>query len=124
MQLKVALIVVVVAAAASSSAHADGDPKDGEAVFKKNCSVCHTTEAGKNKIGPSLHGIVGRPSATIPNFQYSEAMKKADKTWDEQTLETYLANPRDFVPNTKMIFAGLKNEKDRQNLVAYLATQK
>jgi cytochrome c len=117
-------LVVAVVAAASSSAQAEGDPKEGEAVFKKNCSVCHTTEVDKNKIGPSLHGIVGRPSATVPNFQYSEAMKKAEKTWDEQTLETYLANPREFIPNTKMIFAGLKNEKDRQNLVAYLATQK
>jgi cytochrome c len=124
MELKVAILAVVVAASVAPAARAAGDPAAGEAVFKKNCAVCHTTEAGKNKIGPSLNGIVGRHSATIPNFQYSEAMKKADKTWDENTLEVYLANPRETVPNTKMIFAGLKNDKDRENLIAYLAAQK
>jgi cytochrome c len=121
---KIAVVAVSAGMALISAARAEGDPKQGEAVFKKNCAVCHTTEADKNKIGPSLHGIVGRHSATVGNFQYSEAMKKVDKTWDEQTLETYLANPKEFVPNTKMIFGGLKNEKDRQDLVAFLATQK
>jgi cytochrome c len=105
-------------------ARAEGDPQAGEAVFKKNCSVCHTTEEGKNKIGPSLHGIVGRHSATLPNFQYSEAMKSANKDWDAQNLDQYLSNPRGLVAGTKMIFAGLKNEQDRQNIIAYLGTQK
>ena len=124
MQWKAAVAAAVAVAALAPAARAEGDAKAGEAVFKKNCAVCHTTEPDKNKIGPSLHGIVGRHSATVPNFQYSEAMKKADKTWDEKTLETYLANPRDFVPNTKMVFLGLKSEADRQNLVAFLASQK
>jgi cytochrome c len=105
-------------------ARAEGDAQAGEAVFKKNCSVCHTTEEGKNKIGPSLHGIVGRHSASLPNFQYSEAMKSANKDWDPQNLDQYLSNPRGLVAGTKMIFAGLKNEPDRQNIIAYLATQK
>jgi cytochrome c len=119
-----AAVAVVALAALAPAARADGDAKAGEAVFKKNCAVCHTAEDGKNKIGPSLHGIVGRHSASVANFQYSEAMKKADKTWDEKTLDTYLANPKEFVPNTKMIFAGLKNESDRHNLIAFLAAQK
>src|SRR4051794_5022023 len=123
MQSRIVVVAALVAVAASTGARAEGDPKDGEAVFKKNCAVCHTTEADKNKIGPSLHGIVGRHSATITGFQYSDAMKKADKTWDEQTLETYLANPREFVPNTKMIFPGLKSDKDRLNLIAFLKSQ-
>jgi cytochrome c len=124
MQLRVAVFAGVIVAAVAPQARAAGDATAGEAVFKKNCAVCHTVEAGKNKVGPSLHGIVGRHSATIENFQYSEAMKKADKTWDESTLETYLANPRQTVPNTKMIFAGLKNQADRDNLIAYLSAQK
>src|SRR5215510_11316051 len=85
-------------------AMAEGGAEAGEAVFKKNCALCHALEEGKNKIGPSLHGIVGRHSATLSDFQYSEAMKKADKTWDEGTLEQYLANPRGLVPGTKMVF--------------------
>ena len=107
----------------SSPARADGDPRAGEAVFRKNCFVCHTTEDGKNKIGPSLHGIVGRHSASLPGFQYSEAMKSADKVWDAQSLDLYLTNPRGLVAGTKMVFVGLKNEQDRQDIIAYLGAQ-
>jgi cytochrome c len=124
MAFRVIIAAGAVLLAFAPLARAEGDPQAGEAVFKKNCSVCHTTDEGKNKIGPSLHGIVGRHSATLPNFQYSEAMKSANKDWDAQNLDQYLSNPRGLVPGTKMIFAGLKNEQDRQNIVAYLATQK
>lgn len=116
--------VAAIMIALAAPAHADGDPTAGEAVFKKNCTVCHTTEAGKNKIGPSLHGVVGRPSASLPDFAYSDAMKAANKTWDAATLDTYLTNPRGLVPGTKMIFIGLKAEADRQNVIAYLESQK
>ncbi len=125
MQLKIALVTGLAAMAATApSARADGDAQAGEALFKKNCTVCHTTEAGKNKIGPSLSGVVGRHSASVGDFAYSEAMKKADKTWDDQTLDTYLTNPRALVPGTKMIFVGFKNEQDRQNIIAYLNSVK
>jgi cytochrome c len=117
-----AAIAAIIAALGAIPAHAadDGDPKAGEAVFKKNCTVCHTTEAGKNKIGPSLKGVVGRHSASVPGFAYSDAMKKADKTWDDATLDTYLSDPRGLVPGTKMIFPGLKDEAERKNVIAYL----
>jgi cytochrome c len=125
MQFRSVLIAAIaVMAAIAPPARADGDVPAGEAVFKKNCMICHTTEAGKNKIGPSLSGIVGRHSASLPDFAYSDAMKKADKTWDNETLNTYLTNPRALVPGTKMIFVGLKNDQDRQNIIAYLATLK
>lgn len=119
-----AIVGILIAAGSIDLAHADGDAPAGEAVFKKTCAVCHTTEAGKNKIGPSLHGVVGRHSASLTDFQYSDAMKKADKTWDAATLDTYLTNPRGLVPGTKMIFLGLKSEQDRQNVIAYLESQK
>ena len=119
-----ALVGMLLAAGSVELAYAAGDAQAGEAVFKKNCMVCHTTEVGKNKIGPSLHGVVGRKSASLTDYQYSDAMKKADKTWDPATLDTYLTNPRGLVPGTKMIFIGLKNEQDRQNVIAYLETQK
>ena len=116
--------VAAIMIALAAPAHADGDPTAGEVVFKRNCAVCHTTEAGKNKIGPSLHGVVGRPSASLPDFTYSDAMKAANKTWDPATLDTYLTSPRGLVPGTKMIFLGLKAEADRQNVIAYLESQK
>src|SRR5260221_4762390 len=124
MQLRVAVIASFSVVAGSSLAHGQGVAADGEALFKKNCAVCHTTEAGKNKIGPSLNGIVARHSASLPDFQYSDAMKKADKVLDEQTLDADLAYPRALVPGTNMIFVGLKNDEDRQNVIAYLNTQK
>jgi cytochrome c len=107
--------------AAGSAVAADVDA--GKTAFKK-CALCHTTEAGKNKIGPSLFGIVGRKSATLENFSYSEGMKKFDHTWDEETLDTYLADPRATVPGTKMIFPGIKDKAERDDVIAYLETLK
>lgn len=112
---------VLLALAAGPSAAADIEA--GKTAFKK-CALCHTTEAGKNKIGPSLFGVVGRKSASLENFNYSEGMKKFDHTWDEATLDTYLADPRASVPGTKMIFPGVKDEKERQDVIAYLETLK
>ena len=122
--MRVGAAITVILVMAAGAAHAAGDPKEGEAVFKKYCAVCHTTEEGKNKVGPSLHGVVGRHSASLSNYSYSDAMKKADKTWDEKTLDAYLTNPREMVPGTKMVFVGLKKEQDRQNVISYLETQK
>jgi len=99
------------------------DVEAGKTAFKK-CALCHTTEAGKNKIGPSLFGVVGRKSAGLDNFNYSEGMKKFDHTWDEETLDTYLADPRGTVPGTKMIFPGIKDKTERDDVIAYLETLK
>jgi cytochrome c len=96
----------------------------GEAVFKRYCAVCHTVEAGKNKIGPSLAGIVGRKSGSVPGFSYTDANKNSGVTWDEQTLDTYLTDPKKFIPGTKMLFAGVKSDDDRKALIAYLKQQK
>jgi cytochrome c len=114
----------IVVLAWANLAQAAGDAAAGEAIFKRNCAVCHTTEAGKNKIGPSLFSVVGRHSASLADYTYSDAMKQADKTWDDQALDAYLTNPRALVPGTKMIFVGLKNEEDRQNIIAFLESQK
>jgi cytochrome c len=118
--LGLALNIVLVIAAAPGVA---ADVEAGKTAFKK-CALCHTTEAGKNKIGPSLFGIVGRKSATVENFNYSEAMKKFDHSWDEGTLDEYLADPRATVPGTKMIFLGIKDKAEREDVIAYLETLK
>ena len=95
----------------------------GETLFKKNCAICHTFEEGKNKIGPSLAGVVGRKAGSAPGFAYSTANKNSGDTWDEATLDMYLTNPRKFMPGTKMVFAGLKNSEDRKALIEYLKQQ-
>lgn len=114
---------VLLAAFAGAAARAEGDPALGKAQFNK-CAACHSIKPGENKIGPSLHGIVGRPAHSIEGFSYSDAMKAYNVTWTDEELNKYLENPRGVVAGTKMIFVGLKKEDERANLIAYLNTLK
>jgi cytochrome c len=98
--------------------------EQGDQVFKRSCAVCHTTEARKNKIGPSLAGIVGRKAGSVERFSYSDANRKSGITWDAATLDKYLTDPRNFMPGTKMVFIGLKKPEDRQAVIDWLAQQK
>lgn len=88
------------------------------------CRSCHTVEAGRNIIGPSLHGIVGKPAASVAGYTYSNALKASGLTWDEKTLDAWLASPTKLVPGSKMIFAGQSNPAKRKEIIDYLATQK
>jgi cytochrome c len=115
--------VLVVSAFVSGTALA-ADPAAGEKQFKAKCAVCHTVEQGKNKIGPSLFGIVGRKSGSIEGFKYSAANKEANLTWDEPTLDKYLVDPKAMVKGTIMTFPGIKNDTERADVIAYLATVK
>ena len=98
---------------------ADGDAAAGEKIFIK-CKTCHTLEAGKNKVGPSLAGLIGRKAGTAPDFNYSDAMKNSGITWDEAALNEYITDPKAKVPGNKMVFPGVKKDEDRANLIAYL----
>jgi len=117
------LTAVALAALTAGAARAEGDPALGKVQFNK-CAACHSIKPGENKIGPSMHGIVGRPSHSIEGFNYSEAMKAYNVTWTDEELNKYLENPRGVVAGTKMIFVGLKKEDERANLIAYLDTLK
>lgn len=98
------------------------DVAAGAAVFKTYCSVCHTVQPDRNLVGPSLFGVVGRPSGRASGFHYSDANKRSGITWTEGELDTYLTSPRQVVPGTLMSFPGLKNPKQRADVIAYLAT--
>ena len=113
------LFAGVIAAGATHAAN-----QDGEKLFKKYCNACHTVEEGKNKIGPSLAGVVGRKAGSVPGFKYSDANKKSGVVWDEAELGKYLTDPRKEMPGTKMIFAGIKKEDERQAVIEYLKEQK
>lgn len=101
------------------SALADGDPKNGKRVFNK-CKACHTLIPGRNTIGPSLHGVLGREAGTVKGFRYSNAMKEANVICSPETLAKYIAAPKKFIPGNRMPFPGLKKRADRENLIAYL----
>ena len=109
---------------AAVPALAAGDADAGKTLFTHKCSICHSAVEGQNKIGPSLWGVVGRKAGSLPGYSYSDAMKNANRTWDEATLSDYLTNPRQKIPGVKMIFVGLPAEADRQNVIAYLSTLK
>lgn len=98
-----------------------GDPEAGEQVFQQ-CSGCHTVEEdGGHRMGPNLHGVVGREAGTAQGFNgYSSAMQDSDVVWDAEVLEKYLANPREFMPETNMPFGGIQDEEALQDLLAYL----
>ena len=98
------------------------DVAAGEQSFKK-CLPCHSIgEGAKNKVGPELNGIDGRHSGTAPGYSYSEANKKSGITWDKTQFLEYIKDPRVKIPGTKMIFPGIKNEKEAESLWAYLSS--
>jgi cytochrome c len=97
---------------------------DGHQMFQRYCYICHSTEAGQNKVGPSLAGVVGRAAGTEADFNYSDAMRSAHKTWDETTLDQYLTDPKATVPGNKMLFIGIKNPDERHAIIDYLKSLK
>ena len=98
-----------------------GDPEAGAKVFGK-CRACHAVEPGVNRVGPTLHGVVGREVASAPGFDYSPAMRAwaGGKTWTPELLDAFLADPRHTVIGTTMVFAGVRDPQDRADLLAYL----
>jgi cytochrome c len=108
---------LIVALAATAAAE---DLENGRAVWAK-CRACHDIgEGAKNKVGPKLNGLMGRKAGTIEGFVYSEANKTSGIVWDEATFREYIKNPKAKIPNTKMMFAGLTDEQDITDLIAYI----
>ncbi|HYG87712.1 MAG TPA: c-type cytochrome [Azospirillum sp.] len=118
----------------AGGAQAAGDAAAGKDVFKE-CMACHTVEAGKNKVGPSLAGVVGRKAGAIEGFRYSKPMQEkaaAGFTWTPENLKAYFEAPKEVVPGGTMAYAGLKNvpkykanaDKAAEDLIAFLAEQK
>lgn len=120
---KAGLVLATVLVGGSTPAWAAGEAAAGKSVFAAHCAVCHAAEPGVNKVGPSLVGIVGSKSGSVPGFNFSVAMKNANITWDDASLDKFLANPSGFIHGTKM-FVNLPSESDRQNVIAYLDTLK
>jgi cytochrome c len=112
-----AVLSVMLAHAAQAA-----DATAGQAVFKSQCGICHSVVEGKNMVGPSLFGVVGRTSGSVAGFHYSTANTNAKLTWDVATLDKYLTSPKAVVPGTIMTYAGLKDDTKRADVIAYLET--
>ena len=112
--------IAIVALAASARVAVAGDAAAGEKVFKK-CTACHSIgEKGKNSVGPVQNGLKGRTSGTVSGYNYSNANKSSGIVWDEATFKEYIKDPKAKIPGTKMVFPGIKNEKDAEDLWSFL----
>ncbi len=114
-----AIIATAAAVMVSAPAFADGDAKKGAKVFKK-CKACHVVDSDKNKVGPSLQGVMGRTAGTVEGFKYSKAMIAYGKEWNDETLAAFLKKPKKAVKGTKMAFAGLRKDDQIADVIAYI----
>ena len=117
--------VAVILVAGSASAQS-GNEARGERLFNQQCKACHTVDKdGARTVGPNLHGLVGRKAGSTEGFSSSDAMKASGIVWDDKTLVEYLKDPKGRVPGTKMVYAGLKQEAQQADMIAFLkkATQ-
>jgi cytochrome c len=122
--LRSAKLATVFLVLASGQGLAEGDAAKGEKLFAR-CLACHSVKDAVNKTGPHLKGIVGRPVASIEGFKYSPGMLEFAKTagaWDETKLDSYLTDPKAFVPKNKMALAPMKKAEERADIIAYLKT--
>ena len=94
----------------------------GSEIYRRRCSACHVAGAEQNRVGPHLVGMFGRVAGSVEGFSYSSAMVESGIVWTEETLAAYLADPRNYIPNNRMAFAGMRNPDDIAALMAYLRT--
>jgi cytochrome c2 len=109
-----------------STADLTGQSTQGKAIFAEECEKCHQITQGKNSKGPQLSRIYGSPAAALTDYQdrYSKALKASQLQWNAATLDAYLADPEQSVAQGKMLYDGLTNPQQRQDVIAYLATLK
>jgi cytochrome c len=123
MNFRLTLFTAVLAGMAGFGvAHAAGSVSAGQSVYASQCALCHSNQPGGVGIGPSLADVYGKAAASQPNYDYSPAMKNAHLTWNDATLDKFLAAPQATVPGTKMPFAGLTDAGQRADVIAYLAS--
>ena len=117
-----AMLAGLAGPAAAQNGGAKGpDAQAGQLLFNNACRTCHTIQEGDNRLGPSLHGIVGRKAGSLPNYGYSQAIKESGLTWDEATLDRFIANPDAVVSGNNMKpYGGLAVPEERAKIVAFL----
>ena len=122
MNNRISIITLAAACGLFAAAAQAQDAAAGKTAFAQ-CSACHSVD-GSNGVGPSLQGVLGRKAGSFPGFRFSRAMKNAGFNWDEKMLSAYLADPQKALPGNVMPFSGVADEKQRADIVAFLATLK
>jgi cytochrome c len=118
-KIALAAATLLVSAGGIGAAQAQ-DVTAGQRVFNQ-CRACHQVgETARNLVGPQLNGLFGREAGSIENYNYSQAFQNLDKVWDHENFTVYIQDPRGVTPGTKMVYAGLKNEQQIADLIAYL----
>lgn len=119
-----ALAAVFLAWGAVAAGAQDKAAGDGELLYNNACRTCHTTREGDDRLGPNLANVVGRKAGSLPDYAYSESMKKAELTWDEATLDKFIENPDAVVPGNNMKpYSGMTSAEDRKTIVAFLKSK-
>jgi cytochrome c len=118
------LLAITALAVPSSAALAQDDADATELAYNNHCRTCHVIDANDHRLGPSLHGIIGREAGSAPGFGYSSAMAKADVVWDEETLDRFIEAPDAVVPGNNMKpYSGITSAEQRAKIVAYLKAE-
>lgn len=112
------LAALMLTGALAGPALAEGDPANGEKVFRR-CMACHVVDAETNRLGPYLLGVYGRQAGAVEGYNYTQGLADADFVWDEATLDPWLADPKAYVPGTRMVLK-LSKPEDRADVIAYL----
>ena len=114
--MRIAIVTLAALAASQAAAASAGDPVRGEQIYQA-CTDCHSLD--QNDVGPRHRGVYGRKAGSLPDYDYSDALKNANIVWSEEALDRWLAGPQTFVPGVKMVFH-LDNAQDRADVIAYL----
>lgn len=112
-----ALLALAASLPLAAQAAESGDPERGRLVYGR-CMACHSI--ARDAVGPRHAGLFGRPAGSVPGYDYSPAMRASGIVWDAKTLDAFVKNPRQVVPGTKMPFAGIEDDQERADLIAYL----
>jgi cytochrome c len=116
------LAALLLTGALAGPALAEGDPANGEKVFRR-CMACHVVDAETNRLGPYLLGVYGRQAGAVEGYNYTQGLADADFVWDEATLDPWLADPKAYIPGTRMVLK-LSKPEDRADVIAYLKALK
>ena len=119
MRRSFAFLAVALLGSAAVSPAVAADPAHGEEIYNSRCVACHSPDA--NRVGPKHRGVVGRTAGTVPDFNYSKAVKNSGVVWSDETLDKWLTNPQAFIPGQRMNFK-VNDPADRADLIAYLKT--
>jgi len=119
-RLVLGAVMMAAISTVTTTAAPAADVENGKVIFNK-CRACHQVgENAKNLVGPILNGLIGRKAGTVEGYNYTEANKNSGIVWDEANFREYIKNPKAKIPNTKMVFAGLSDDQDIDDLLAYL----